>query len=275
MIAIGFISRAVSGYLSGFIAEVSLVWTIYTSAIIMFLSAFWVLFLPQNKSFQSADGDQSTDQSNDQKGSDRPSLREAFGSLKGPRITPIITLQILMMGLVVSMLFFFQVYLDENEVRYSLLAIIISTGSIMLSIGSSNSAKISDIIGDKSLSLYLAILLLALLLMSMSIGVLFAIVAYELIQLLRGIIGPIFSKLINQEIPSKVRATTLSIVSAIFTIVILSMEYGSAVLIEQSSFETLFVLLGISLVLVVLVLSQFIPRSPISQISKSSIQTSK
>lgn len=234
MMAIGFIASAISGMLSGIIAEMSVVWTIYATSIIMIIASFWLLTIPQTRTLSTKE--------------ERPTLKEGFGSLKGEKITPIIFLQLSTLGLLLSMLFFFQIFLDENNVRYAYIAIIISSGSVLVSIGSNQSAKITKMFGENVL--FVTILIIGALLITMSLGLAPAIAAYILIRFFRGISAPIFSKLVNQQIPSRVRATSLSIIGAFSTIAILSVEFSTAVFIESRGFNQFFILLGISVIAV-------------------------
>jgi MFS family permease len=241
MIGIGFIASALSGMLSGVIAEISLVWTVYATSIVMVISSFWLLTIPHTRGLMTKE--------------EKPSLREGFSSLKGDKISPLILLQLSSMGLLLSMFFFFQIFLDENDVRYTYIAIIISSGSILVSLGSNQSARITEKFGENVL--FAAILVIGTLLIIMSLGLVHAIVAYILIRFFRGISSPIFSKLVNQQIPSRVRATSLSIIGAFATIAILTIEFGTAVFIENRGFNPFFVLLGVSTIFVTVIIFMY------------------
>ncbi len=224
LLTVGFLAAAFSGFLSGPIATIKLEYTIFATLIVFLLDIIWLFSIPEHRNSKDSEH--------------RPSVRKAAASLWNRRVAPIGLIEVFLTGLVLSVIFWFQIYLDLNQITYNMISIYLSTGGILLGIASWNSARISGRI--PRLMLGLVVLMLVLSTFIMAISLVGAILGYYILHITRGLWKPYYNRLLNAELITEVRATSISIIGAISTISVVTLEYVSARIIETTSFNTFF-----------------------------------
>jgi len=241
LISLGFVSTAIAGIIGGVLAKMNLVYTIYATSICFFIASVWILFIPHHKRSEDEDT--------------KPSIRKSIATLGN--IKYLSTMQIVSNMALTVVIFWFQTYLDDRDVSYVLIGIILSAGALLVSVGGKITIKVTSILGENAI-LILSIIA-SLTMMMMSISILPAILGYWIIHLFRGVWYPLLSKLMNEKLPSHLRATSLSILGAIGTAFILLAEISSAWLIEHFGYNLVYLLLGL-IVLIIFILLELLRR---------------
>jgi MFS family permease len=84
---------------------------------------------------------------------------------------------------------------------------------------------------------------------------------FFILRIFRGAFSPYVSRLLNEKIDTANRATSLSIVGAMITISVMLFEIGTALLIEEFSYELSFFISGLLILIFVLPLAMLYTNS--------------
>jgi MFS family permease len=136
-----------------------------------------------------------------------------------------------------------QPFLNTLHFNFALIGLILAATSLFRAIGSSISAFFTNILNKYTGILATLITGISMIIMG-SFSFLVLLIAYFIGQIFKGILMPYFSANINSEIDSNVRATMLSLIANLTNILLLLVEYLSAIFIEKTSYEEFFMIGG-------------------------------
>ena len=229
------ISAAIAVTVGGLIAEIDLIIPIVITSAAFLISGFWALSIEEVL------------EENKEKTSKK--TKEAFLRIFTIDVFPLTFLFIFISALVMSLVFWIQAYLDFESVDYGLIGIILGVSILLTSVSSSISSRVTS--KTKYLTFVTLSLLIGLTFIIMSImPIIGVVIGYYIIRMSNTVIQPYFSRLFNSKIETKNRATAISILSSMSTILILSYELISARIIEINGYNAYFIITGSLLLLI-------------------------
>ncbi len=225
LFAIAF-GQVMGGYIAG---RFSFRIAFYTAFVIYAGAVIWLITIPEHPLSHSLPDKEESD----------PQFRAAMHALKTPPVLLLGSIIILTSMIAGSMLLFMQAYLDFVGFGIATIGLIYGLKSGMTAIGSSLSARI--ISPKRNLVVFPLISILGVSYFLMNIKTKeIILIAYFIISAIYGLLLPYFFSHINQHIDSKVRATTISLISLIGSIFVFLYELSFARIIENLGFKWYF-----------------------------------
>ena len=217
----------------GFLATFSFTVPIFATSVMLFLVFIFLLFFPEHRSKSARDESVKT------------RTASSIKQILKKKTFLLTTFFIIELSIVLALVFWIQSY--TKGLGYSLPIIGLIFG---ISIFFSSLGNVALTLANKLLGRYLNLILILI------ISSLFIFMAFSLpfigitlfvgIRLFEGILGPNINTEINKNLESESRATSLSVIGACLTMVLLGIEIASAYIIELQSFSLFFLLSGIS-----------------------------
>ena len=205
------LSAAFAVAIGGIIAKIDLTIPVILTAVVFLFSGIWVLFIDEERVKSEEKTSKKT--------------KEAFIRIFTSDVFPLVFIHVFISTLVMSIIFWMQIYLDFENVDYGLIGIIIGISIVFTSFGSSLSSTITGKTKHLSYIIFAFVIGLAFLLMSI-LPIIGVVLGYYLIRMANRALYPYFSRIFNSKIESKNRATAISVLASISTIGILSYEFS-------------------------------------------------
>lgn len=237
------LSAAFAVIIGGIIAKIDITIPIILTAVVFLLSGIWALIIDENRV-------QSVEKTSKK-------TKEAFVRIFSFDVFPFVFIQVFISALVMSIIFWIQIYLDFEGVDYGLIGVILGISFLFTSIGSSLSSVVTGKTKHLTFVIFATLIGLAFLLMSI-LPIIGVVLGYYIIRLANRTLYPYFSRIFNSKIESKNRATAISVTASISTMFILSYELISARIIETSGFTPYFITTGLLLIIVAVPIAVFV-----------------
>lgn len=240
LIAAGSLSAALAVALGGFLGKIDLTYPIFLTAFAFLLAGVWLLQIKEHKV--------------EIKISTRKNTLEALRTIKSKKILPIVLISLLTSGVVTSLIFWIQPFMDFKGIDLGWIGIFFSLSIVFSSLGSYFSNYITNILKSISFSILVAFVAF-LFVISTWLGTGGVITSYIVIRFLANILNPYISKILNKSIASENRATSLSVIGAFSTLFVLSYELISSRVIEEISYNMYFLSSGVILIVLAIPLT--------------------
>ncbi|MHA2100214.1 MAG: MFS transporter [Candidatus Kariarchaeaceae archaeon] len=249
LLSLSLISAATALVTGGFLAEYSLRWPVLLTGGIFCFNVLWLIIIPEN-GFSQDQSKQST----------AKNTKNAIKEIFSPVLLPLVTIVVLIGGITTAIVFWVQPYLDTKDIAYSNIGIILGTGILFMSFGSAINNEFVKRFGKYTLGILIFVMGTLLMLFSV-IRLEILIPLFFILRIFRGAFSPYVSRLLNEKIDTANRATSLSIVGAMITISVMLFEIGTALLIEEFSYELSFFISGLLILIFVLPLAMLYTNS--------------
>ncbi len=226
---IGLFSIAFGQVIGGYIAETfSFHIAFYVAFAIYAIAVIWLTTIPEHPLNSPLE-----------KGKTNPQLRNAIYTLRTPSVLLLGSIIIIVSMIAGSMLLFMQAYLSFVGIGIGIIGLIYGLKSGMTAIGNSFSARIISPNRKHMVFPLISILGISYFLMTSKIREI-VILSYFIVSFLYGLLLPYFFSHLNQHIESKVRATTISLISLVGSIFVFLYELSFARVIEHLGYKWYF-----------------------------------
>ncbi len=244
---VGILSLSFTTIAGGFLARwFSLETPIIATSLSMALAGAWLLFIPERNHRDDSNNENAEHEQNTV--GQKQNVMIAFKILLKPQLLSFALVYVLFLAPLLAIGFFSQPWLESLQFELDLIGFIQGFSFLIMSVGYALSSRVYQALRDVTIVALVfgaVIIITGMGLLSSTIAVLF----FLLQALLRGLFTPLADAIVNEFIPSSTRATVLSIIQAVQTIVLLLMEILTAVMIERAGFQAAFMTLALVMVL--------------------------
>lgn len=207
LVAVAGISEALCGIIGAAIAEINLVYPFYLQTACLIIYLLLALTLNEPQQHQSVTNSQPTQ-------SLKTIVIDVF--LRSPRLRWLILLSSTFSTASFLIVWLSQGYLQQIDFPIAAMGWAWAVFHLLMSLASVNARRIETTLGIKKSFLVLVLLVAFAYILLGSINSIWGIVFIAIIYMVRGIKSPLILNLINQQIPSNIRATVLSLNSFAF-----------------------------------------------------------
>ncbi len=241
--SVGILSLAVSTMIGGYFAQIfSLEIPILLTAIATIIAALWLLTISEKK--YTVTKEHQLEKTRIQTHTlSRRQFKSAFRTFLRPQIFLFSIIYMFFLAALFTVSFYSQPWLDSLGLTFTAIGLIQGTTFLVMSGGSLISARISRFLGSYAVVIIIFITIFLFWGMTTSLSVI-AVLFFLLLGVIRGLFIPLADSIVNELIPSSIRATVLSFIHAGQTLMLLSIEFLTAAVIEHFSFQVGFLVLS-------------------------------